>query len=60
MKILLVLWVLLVKVIATMKRKLSLVVLLGLMLGGMLVGCQKEETQMPATTNAPAGTNMTK
>ena len=41
-----------------MKRKLSLVVLLGLVMGAMFAGCQKQENPPSDTsTNAPTSTN---
>ena len=58
-KIVLVLFCDLIKVTATMKRSLSLVVLLGLLVGAMMLsGCNQESgSTPPASTNAPAGTN---
>jgi hypothetical protein len=59
-KIVLVLFGLLVKVRFTMKRIYTLIVLLGIVMGAVLTGCNSgSDTSKPADTNAPpaAGTN---
>jgi hypothetical protein len=59
-KIVLVLFRLLVKVRFTMKRIYTLIVLLGIVMGAVLTGCnQASDTSKPADTNAPpaASTN---
>jgi hypothetical protein len=56
----LVLFRLLVKVRFTMKRIYTLIVLLGIVMGAVLTGCNSgSDTSKPADTNAPpaAGTN---
>jgi hypothetical protein len=54
-KILLVLLKVLVKVTPTMKRIYTLIVLLGLAMGTLLTGCNKESdtSTPPASTNPP-------
>jgi hypothetical protein len=59
-KIVLVLFGLLVKVRFTMKRIYTLIVLLGIVMGAVLTGCNEgSQTSTPADTNAPpaASTN---
>ena len=42
----------LVKGTDTMKRIYTLIVLMGLVMGALVTGCNKEETAPPASTNA--------
>jgi hypothetical protein len=53
LKIVLVLWGLLVKVSLTMKRIFTLIVLLGVVMGAVLTGCDKG-TSPPATPDTNA------
>ena len=60
-KIVLVLFGLLVKARPTMKRIFTLIVLLGIVMGAVLTGCnQGAETPAPADTNAPTATSTNK
>jgi hypothetical protein len=60
-KIVLVLFGLLVKARSTMKRIFTLIVLLGIVMGAVLTGCnQGSETPKPADTNAPPPASTTK
>jgi hypothetical protein len=60
-KIVLVLSRLMVKARVTMKRIYTLIVLLGIVMGAVLTGCnQGSETPKPADTNAPTAASTTK
>jgi hypothetical protein len=54
-KIVLVLSALMVKIVLIMKRTFMLIVLVGIVAGAVLTGCEQKPTETPpAGTNAPA------